>query len=118
MPSFHHKQSMDNFQLMTGIRWTINMDKKPQEATSLSKSEQKQSVAQKKKSNEERMRNMHYMRITEQKNWTQIKEEFVLQEKEGIIPYIGYANKTPNYFSNLYGRWLKKQNLAGATSSA
>ena len=118
MPSFHHKQSMDNFQLMTGIRWTVNMDKKPIEATSLSKSEQKQSVAQKKKSNEERMRNMHYMRTTEQKNWTQIKEEFVLQEKEGIIPYIGYANKTPNYFSNLYGRWLKKQNLTGASSVA
>jgi len=118
MPSFHHKASQDDFQLTTGIRWIVNMDKKPQEKTSLTKSEQKQSVAQKKKSNEERMRNMHYMRTTEQKNWTQIKEEFVLQEKEGIIPYIGYANKTPNYFSNLYGRWLKKQNLTGASSSA
>lgn len=113
MPSFHHKQSQENFQLTTGIRWTVNMDKKPQEKTSLTKSEHKQSVAQKKKIIEERMRNMHYMRETEQKNWTQIKEEFVLQEKEGIIPYMGYANKTPVYFSNEYGKW-KKKNLAGS----
>jgi len=49
------------------------------------------------------------MRLDGQKSWMEIKEELVELQKVGIIPHMGYENKTPVYFSNLFGEWKKKQ---------
>jgi len=108
MPSFHHKQSTDDFIADTGIRWSVNMKKKPEEKKDLTKPEQKKSVQQRKKVKEEILRKIDYMRATEQKSWDAIKEELVLQENEGIIPNMGFESKTSVYFSNWYGIWKKK----------
>jgi len=109
LPSFHHKTSMDDFKLDTGIDWTVNREKKPEESN-LTKSETKQAAKQKKKIKEEIFKKIDYMRATQGKSWLQVKEELVLQEKEGIIPEMDYASKKPVYFSNEFGKWKKKQN--------
>ena len=49
------------------------------------------------------------MREVGGKSWTQIKEELVELQKVGIIPQMGYEDKTPVYFSNLFGDWKKHE---------
>ena len=95
LPSFHHKNSLEDFMLDTGITWTVNDKKKPTETKSLSKSEQKQISKTNKKIKEEIFKKIQHMKDTEKKSWTQIKEELVSQENAGLIPQIGYENQTP-----------------------
>jgi len=108
MPSFHHKQSVEDFKLDTGIEWTVNLEKKIEETKTLTKSEQKKEGQKKKKIKEEIMRKIMFWRETEKKSWDTIKEELALQEKDGIIPDMGFEQKSPVYFSNWYGAWKKK----------
>lgn len=108
LPSFHHRQSTEDFLLDTGITWTINRDKKPQEKPPVSKKEQKQNLATKKKIREDILRRIIYWRETEQKKWDEIKKELVALQNEGIIPDMGFENKTSVYFSNWYGEWKTK----------
>jgi hypothetical protein len=108
-PSFHHKQSTEDFLLDTGIVWTVNKDKKPQEKSITTKKERKESIQNIKKIKEDVLIRISHMRLDGQKSWTEIKEELVELQKVGIIPQMGYENKTPVYFSNLFGEWKKKQ---------
>jgi len=108
MPSFHHKQSTEDFIQDTGITWTVDMQKKPEEKKDLSKFEQKKTVQQKKKTKEEILKKIERMRGIEQKSWDEIKEELILQQTEGIIPNMGFESKTTVYLSNWYGVWKKK----------
>jgi len=107
MPNFHHKQSTEDFRLDTGITWTVNSSKKPQEKSETSRAEKKKDTQRIKRIKDDIMKKVQIMRESEGKNWTQIKDELVLQEDDGIIPNMGYSNKTPVYFSNEYGKWKK-----------
>ncbi len=109
MPSFHHKTSLEDFQADTGISWIVNHEKKSKDSTSLSQSERKESSRKKKTEKEEVFKKIDYLRQTQGKSWTQIKDELVLLENEGMIPAMGYSDKKPAYFSNEYGKWKKKQ---------
>jgi len=106
MPSFHHKGSYDDFLFDTGIRWTTITDKKPQDLDT--KQLEKTATSKKKKIKEEIMKKIDYMR-NQGKSFDQIKEELVLQEKDGIIQDMGFSDKEPIYFNNWYNRWKKKQ---------
>ena len=107
-PSFHHKQSTEDFLVDTDITWTVNKDKKPQEKSILSKKERKESTKNMKKIKEDILIRISQMREVENRSWIEIKEELVELQKVGIIPQMGYENKTPVYFSNLFGEWKKK----------
>ena len=107
-PSFHHKQSTEDFLLDTSISWTVNKDKKPQEK-STTKRERKESSQNMKKIKEDVLMRISQMRKVGHKSWIEIKEELVELQTVGIIPQMGYENKTPVYFSNLFGEWKKKQ---------
>jgi len=113
MPSFHHKQSTEDFILDTGITWTVDLKKKPEKKEDLSKKEKKLAVQQQRKFRDEIWKKVERMRETEQKDWTQIKQELVLQENEGVIPDMRFASKTNAYFSNEYNKWKKKQESEG-----
>jgi len=61
LPSFHHKTSTEDFILDTGITWTVNKDRKPQETKTVTKSERKQLIQQKKAIKQENMKKIQYI---------------------------------------------------------
>ena len=110
MPNFHHKQSSDDFLLVSGLRWKVNKNKKTEETATLTKKEKKESQKQKKVVKEEIFQKIDFWR-KEGKSFTNIKEELVLMQNEGKIPDMGYSDKTSAYFSNRYNEWKKKQTV-------
>ncbi len=108
LPTFHHKTSLEDFMLDTGITWNVNDKKKPTETKTLSKSEQKQITKNNKRIKDEIFKKIQQMRETEKRSWPQIKEELVLQENKGLIPQMEYENQTPKNLSNAYGKWKQK----------
>ena len=114
LPSFHHRQSTEDFLLDTGLTWSVNKNKKPKDTDTITKSEKKQSVVIKKKIKEDVLRRMEYWREFEKKSWDRIKDELVALQSEGIIHDLGFESKDAKYFSNWYGNWKKKQALAYA----
>ena len=109
LPSFHHKTSLEDFMLDTGLTWTVNDKKKPVETKALSKSEQKQVSKVNKKIRDENMKKIQHMKEVENKSWIQIKEKMVSLENAGLIPQMGYENQTPKNLSNAFGKWKLKQ---------
>jgi len=105
MPNFHHKASSDDFMKDTGIKWTTDLEKRPQDQQT--KDVEQSAGKKKKKIKEEILKKIDYMR-NEGKSFDQIKDELVLQEEQGIIQNMGFVNKDPIYFSNWYNRWKKK----------
>lgn len=108
MPGFHHKTSMDDFKADTGIDWTVTYEKKPNEVSESTASEVKIIVKKKKIQKEEILKKIDYMVTTEKKSFKQIKDDLVSMESERIIPDLGYKEKSPIYFNNMYLRWKKK----------
>jgi|APSaa5957512535_1039671.scaffolds.fasta_scaffold23869_2 hypothetical protein len=104
LPSWHHRQSTEDFLLDTGIRWTVNKEKKPVEKETLSKKEQKIAVKQNKAIRSDVMKRIIFMREKENKNWGSIKSELILLQNDGVIPQMGYETRTEAYFSNWYGK--------------
>jgi len=104
MPAFHHKTSLEDFQKDTGITWKINSKKKPKETIAIN-------TSQKKKNKQEILNKINQMHVNDGKSFKQIKDELTQMEKEGIIPNMGYSDKEPIYFNNLWNRW-KKKNLS------
>jgi len=109
MPSFHHKQSVEDFISDTGITWKTIQSKKPTESKILTKSEQKKSVQTRKQIKEDILNKIQVWRDVEQKGWDTIKEELTAQESEGVIQDMGFSNKSTVYLSNWFGQWKKKQ---------
>ena len=101
MPSFHHKTSLEDFQKDTGITWSINTKKAPIE-TSTTDTKQQKSIK------ETILKKIDYLHETEKKSFKQIKDDLVLMQTEGIIPNMGYEDREPIYFNNLWNRWKKK----------
>ena len=111
LPSFHHKQSVEDFMSDTGITWKTVENKKPTESKILTKKEQKQSTKAKKQIRDDILNKIQVWRDVEQKGWDYIKEELSAQEREGVITDMGFANKSTIYLSNWFGVWKKKQDL-------
>lgn len=109
LPSFHHKQSVEDFMSDTGITWKTIQNKKPMESKILTKTEQKKSVQAKKQIKEDILNKIQVWRDVEQKNWDMIKLELVEQENQGVIQDMGFSNKSTIYLSNWFGQWKKKQ---------
>ncbi len=106
MASFHHKSSSDDFMKDTSIRWTTNVEKKPLDTQT--KDVEQSANANKKKIKEEILKKIDYMR-NEKKSFEQIKDELVLQEQQGIIPNMGFADKKAIYFNIWYNRYKKRK---------
>jgi|APSaa5957512535_1039671.scaffolds.fasta_scaffold13349_3 hypothetical protein len=116
LPSWHHRQSTEDFLLDTGIKWTVNSEKKPVEKETLTKKDQKIAVKQRKKVKEDLLKRMDTLK-KKGYGWTQIKEEFIQLEKDGVIPANDYAKRTPKSFANDYSRWkLKEESSSDADS--
>lgn len=103
MPSFHHKMSLEDFQKDTGIMWKINTKKAPKETTATNSQ-------QNKKIKEDILKKIHQMHADDDKSFKQIKDELVQMEKNGVIPNMGYEDKEPIYFNNLWNRWKTRSN--------
>jgi len=52
---------------------------------------------------------MRFWKETERKDWSQIKDEVVLLQENGIIPNNNYQEKPTKYFANEYSKWKLKQ---------
>jgi len=102
MPSFHHKNSLEDFQKDTGISWKVNTKKIPKEPTATTNSHQT------KKIKETILKKIDHMHIDDGKSFKQIKDELVQMQTDGIIPNMGFEDKEPIYFNNLWNRWKKK----------
>jgi len=107
MGSWHHKQEMDSIRGDTGLEWTINREKRPEETTK-TKTEVNKEKKQMKAIKEDIFKRMKYARETEQKEWVDVAKDLVQCQEDGIIPDMKYASKDGDYFSNLYNRWKKK----------
>jgi len=102
MPTFHHKTSLEDFQLDTGITWKVNYTKKPKT--------QDTSEAKLQKSQREKIqKKIDYMVTVEKKSFKEVKDELVILEESGEIQNFGFADKDPKYFNNMYLKWKKKQ---------
>lgn len=99
MPSFHHKTSLEDFSLDTGITWKTVKTKSVEKVKS-PKSEFK-------KVKNEILQKIDFMVLSENKSFKQIRDEIVLMEAEGKIPNLGFTNKDAKYFNNLYLKWKK-----------
>jgi len=99
-PSFHHKLSMDDFQKDAGISWKINTKKAPKETVT--------SSHQKKKTKEDVLKKIDHMHVADGKSFKQIRDDLVQMQADGVIPNMGYEDKEPIYFNNLWNRWKKK----------
>ncbi|BDQ31155.1 hypothetical protein NZNM25_01590 [Nitrosopumilus zosterae] len=108
LPSWHHRQSTEDFLQYTGIRWTINKEKKPIEKSALSKKERKDASKNMKKIKDDIFKRINGYR-KQGWNWTQIKDELTQLQNEGVIPNMEFEQKTPKALSNWYGNWKKKQ---------
>ena len=109
MPSFHHKTSLEDFQLDTGIKWKVNTKKTKENTNTTTDSIQENK--KKKAIKEEILKKIHYMHSTEGKSFKQIKDELVIMQNDGVIPNMGYEDRDPIYFNNLWNRWKKKNKL-------
>jgi len=107
MGSWHHKQEMDSIRGDTGLEWTVNREKRPEETTK-TKTEVNKEKKQMKAIKEDIFKRMKYARETEQKEWVDVAKDLVQCQEDGIIPDMKYAGKDGDYFSNLYNRWKKK----------
>lgn len=101
MPSFHHKTSLEDFQKDTGITWKVNTKKTPKESSTTNSH-------QKKKFKENILNKIHHMHVNDGKSFKVIKDELVQMQTDGIIPNMGYEDKEPIYFNNLWNRWKNK----------
>jgi len=101
MPSFHHKTSLEDFQKDTGLSWKVNSKKTPKESPTTN-------LHQKKKFKEDILKKIHHMHVNDSKSFKQIKEDLVQMQTNGIIPNMGYEDKEPIYFNNLWNRWKNK----------
>ncbi len=50
------------------------------------------------------------MHETDGKSFKQIRDDLIQLQTEGIIPNMGFEDKEPIYFNNLWNRW-KKRNM-------
>ena len=108
LPSWHHKQSVEDFLLDTGITWTVNKDKKPAEKSNLTGKEKKESIKQTKAIKEDILKRIESMREKDGQNWNQIKEELIALQNQGVIQ-LNFEEKDNKYFSNWYKTWKSKQ---------
>ena len=109
LPSFHHRQSTEDFLVDTAITWTVNKEKKPVEKKTLTNKEQKIAIQNKKKIRDDIMLRIIQMRDVEKKGWIQIQTELVQLQESGIIPQMDFESKDGKYFSNWYGTHKKTQ---------
>lgn len=105
MPSFHHKTSLEDFALDTGIIWKIIKNKKIEET------KEKSPKSQFKKTRNEILQKIDYMVTQEKKSFKQIRDDIIQMITEGLLPDLGYADKDAKYFNNMYLKWKKPPKL-------
>ncbi len=101
MPTFHHKTSLEDFQLDSGIKWKVNYTKKP-------KTETDSGSRLLKSQKEDLLKKIDYMVVSEKKSFKEVKDELVVLENSGAIPNFGVSEKDPKYFNNMYLKWKKR----------
>lgn len=104
IPSFHHKTSLEDFQLDTGIKWKTNSKKTPKSDTKDNSKDKKTKTIK-----EDILKKINQMHVTEKKSFKQIKDELIKMQLDGHIPEMGYEDKEPVYFNNLWNRWKKRK---------
>ncbi len=107
MGTWHHKQEMESIKGDTGIDWTINREKRPDEI-SPTKKEGKLATQNKEKTKEIIFKRMKYAREVEKKDYIAVGKDLVEMQNDHIIPDMGFEGKDADYFGNLYNRWKKK----------
>jgi len=63
---------------------------------------------QKKKTKEEILKKINHMHVTDGKSFKQIRDDLIQMQTDGIIPNLGFEDKEPIYFNNLWNRWKNK----------
>lgn len=108
LPSFHHKTSLEDFKQLTGIRWSVNLEKNHDEK--LEEEESKESKQTTKKFKDDVIEKIRYMKEEEKKSFKTIRLELIQMEKEGVFPNQSFEARTPVYFNNLYLKFKRKEN--------
>jgi len=103
LPNFHHKSSSESFISDSGITWTVNKNKKPEEKT-LEESDGKTPTKKKKEIQNEIF---EQMMLENQKGskYAKILEKYQEREAQGIIADIGLKKLNTKTFTNKIGRW-------------
>ena len=111
LPSWHHRGSTESFLQDTGISWTVNKDKKPEEKQNLTKREKKDVSKNHKKNVADIIQRITYWRKTEKKSWDDVKHDLIILQTDGTIQPMGFEEKLPSVISKWYSRQFKKQTL-------
>jgi hypothetical protein len=107
LPSFHHKTSLEDFKQITGIRWSVNLDK------TKTKEEGETEDTETKKVNKKFLKDIVekiiFLKEEEKKSFKKIRSELIEMEKEGVFPNQNFEARTPVYFNNLYLKYRTKK---------
>ncbi|MCE9653242.1 MAG: hypothetical protein K8Q89_09375 [Nitrosarchaeum sp.] len=107
MGRFHHKLSLEDVMLDTGIRWTVNMEKKPEAEEPKGKKELKEERSKKKQMKQLIFNKMNYLREVEKKNWNNILDDLIQMEKDGIVYGFDFNEKDGKWCSDKFRSWKK-----------
>ena len=108
LPSFHHKTSLEDFQQLTGIRWSVNLDKTKTktEGDSIEEVETKKAN---KKFLKDIVEKIIFLKEEEKKSFKRIRLELIEMERQGVFPNQNFEGHTPVYFNNLYLKYRTKK---------
>lgn len=106
MGRFHHKLSLEDAMLDTGIKWTVNREKKP-EPELKSKKELKEESKKKKEMKQMVFNKMNYLREVEKKNWNDVLDDLNQMEKDGVIHGFAFDEKDGKWCSDKFRSWKK-----------
>jgi len=108
MGKFHHKLSTEDFMLDTGIKWSINREKKPGEKEPTTNKTMKEERKQKKEMRQTLYNKLCYLRDVEKKGWEDIRRDLIQMEKDGILFGFNFEGKSNKNLSNMYGKMKDK----------
>lgn len=108
MGRFHHKLSTEDFMLDTGINWSVNREKKPEETEPKTGKALNEERKQKKEMRQVLYNKLSYLKDVENKGWDEIQKDLIQMEKDCILIGFDFQSKTPKNLSNMYGKMKKK----------
>lgn len=105
MGRFHHKLSLEDAMLDTGLKWSINRTKKPEITETKGKKELKDERKKKKEQKQLVFNKMRYLREVEKKNWNMVLDDLIQMEKNGIVSGFDFAEKDGKWCSDKFRSW-------------
>lgn len=112
MPSFHHKDDLDDFQRDTGIRWEIDKTVPRVAAEAAIEEGEAETKSDKKEKKEKEWSIIYTKREVKKIGFPEIIQDFIKDYDGDPANQERWRQETPKNLSNKYNNWKKKQQKA------